>query len=108
MADSNLVAPFKYHSVRGWASPVRPVETLNRTQCEFVQHVLENLKCTSRFRTRQTATLKQLCCSNTVHPEGLSIVPQQERHMVDNNLVVTAMAQIRQIMQENSAAFVQE
>lgn len=109
--DSSLVAPLKYHSVRGLGVPLfGPVETLNRMQCEFVQHVFENLKMYFKINDPSDRDrLKQVVLQQYGFiPEGLSIVPQQERHMVDNNLVVTAMSQIRQIMQENSASFVQD
>lgn len=109
--DSSLVAPLKYHSVRGLGVPLfAPVETLNRLQCEFVQHVFENMKM--YFRVQDPADrdrLKQVVLSAYGFiPEGLNIVRKDERHQIDGNLVTTAMGQMRQIMQENSSSFVQD
>lgn len=109
--DSSLVAPLKYHSVRGLGVPLfAPVETLNRLQCEFVQHVFEQLKM--YFKINDPADRDRV--KNVVLqaygfiPEGLSIVPREQRHQIDSSLVESALGQMRQIMQENSASFVQD
>jgi ribosomal protein S17E len=110
-ADSTLVAPLKYHSVRGLGVCLfAPVETLNRLQCELVQHTFEQLKM--YFKIQDPADRDRL--KNVVLqaygfiPEGLTIVPREQRHQIDANLVETVMNQMRQVMQENSASFVQD
>lgn len=109
--DSSLVAPLKYHSVRGLGVPLfAPVETMNRLQCEFIQHVFEQLKM--YFRATDPADkdrLKQVVLSAYGFiPEGLTIVPRDQRHQIDANLVQTAIGQMRQIAQENSSSFIQD
>lgn len=109
--DSSLVAPFKYHSVRGLGVPLfAPVETLNRMNCEFIQHVFEQLKM--YFRANNPADrdrLKQVVlAAYGFIPEGLSIVPRDQRHQIDANLVESALGQMRQFAQENSSSYVQD
>jgi hypothetical protein len=109
--DGNLIAPLKYHSVRGLGVDLfAPVETLNRLRCDFVQAVFEHMKMyfkiqdpTDRDRLKQVV-LQQF----GFIPDGLSIVPRTERHVIDAALVDNAMAQMRGIMQENSASFVKD
>jgi hypothetical protein len=97
--------------VRGLGVPLfAPVETMNRLQCEFIQHVFEQLKM--YFRANDPADrdrLKQVVLSAYGFiPEGLTIVPRDQRHQIDPNLATTAISQMRQIVQENSSSFVQD
>jgi hypothetical protein len=108
--DGNLVAPKKYHSTRGLGVDLfAPVEQNNRTRCEFVAHVSETMKM--YFRKNDLVDrdqFKEIFLSQfTVLPKGLEIVPQDQRHQIDIKLVEEAMAQMRQLMQESSASFVQ-
>jgi hypothetical protein len=109
--DANIVAPLKLHSVRGLGVDLyAPVETLNRLQCELAQHTFEQLKM--YFKIQDPADrdrLKQVLVQQYGFiPEGLTIVPQTERHQVDSGLVVTVMDQMRQVMQENSSSYVND
>lgn len=110
-ADSSIVAPLKYHSVRGLGVKLfSAVETLNRLQCEEVQHVFETLKM--YFRIQDPADrdrLKQVVLqAYGFIPEGLQIVPRDQRHQIDPRLVESVMSQMRQVMQENSASYVRD
>lgn len=109
--DSSLVAPFNYHSVRGLGVDLyAPFETLNRLQCEFVQHVFEQLKMYFRIQDPSDRDrLKQVMLSQYGFiPEGLQFVKREERHQVDGGLVESAMGQMRQVMQESSSSFIQD
>lgn len=109
--DNNFVAPLKYHAVRGIGVDLfAPVETLNRLQCELVQHTFEQLKMYFRIQDPQDRDrLKQVVLSAYgVIPEGLNIVPAAERHQIDAGLVNQSMALIRQNMQETSSAYVSD
>lgn len=108
--DANLTAPLKYHSVRGLGVDLyAPVETLNRLRCEFVQSVFESLKM--YFKITEPADrdrLKQVVLQQYGFiPDGLNIVPREQRHQIDPGLVELAMNHMREIMQDNSSAFVQ-
>lgn len=107
--DGNFVAPFKFHCVRGIGVDLfAAVETLNRVQCETVQHTLEQLKMMFRITDpADKARLKQVVLDGLGFiPEGLSIVKKEERHQIDPNIVTMAMSLIRQNMQEASSSYV--
>lgn len=109
--DNNFVAPLKYHAVRGIGVDLfAAVETLNRLQCELVQHTLEQLKMYFRIQDPQDRDrLKQVVLSAYgMIPEGLQIVPRDQRHQIDPNLVNQSMSLIRQNMQETSSAYVSD
>ena len=108
--DNNIVAPLKYHSVRGLGQDLwSQVEISNRLRCEFLQAVFEHVKM--YFKINDPADrdrLKQVVLQQYGFiPEGLTIVPRDQRHQIDASLVDDALSQTRQLMNENSAAFVQ-
>lgn len=108
--DNNLVAPLKYHSVRGLGLDLyAPVETMNRLRCQFVQSVFEHLLMYFRIQDPSDRDrLKQVVLNQFgILPEGLNIVPREQRHQIDPQLVAEAQGQIRQIMQESSASYLQ-
>jgi hypothetical protein len=106
--DNNYVAPLKYHAVRGLGVDLyAPIETLNRLRCEFVQSVFEHLKMYFRIQDPQDRDrLKQIVLSQYgVLPEGLNIVPRDDRHQIDPRLVEEAMGQLGEIMQTNASSY---
>jgi hypothetical protein len=108
--DGNFVAPFKYHSVRGIGIDLfAPVEALNRIQCQTVQHTLESLQMLFKIQDpADKARLKSFVLEQFGYiPEGLTIVPRQDRHQIDPQIVELSMGLIRQNMQESSSGFVQ-
>lgn len=108
--DNNLVPRLKFHDVRGLGVDLfGPVETLNRLQCQLVQSTFEHLLMYFRIQDpNDRDRLKQIVLSQYgVLPEGLNIVPRQDRHQIDPNLVDNAMNQMRQYMQESSSSYVQ-
>ena len=108
--DNNLVAPLKYHTVRGLGIDLyAPVETQNRLRCQFVQSVFEHLLMYFRVNDPSDRDrLKQIVLSQFgILPEGLQIVPRGERHEINPQLVDEAMGQMKQIMQESSSSFLQ-
>lgn len=108
--DNSLVAPLKYHSVRGIGTLLYPpAETLNRLTCQAVQHVFQNLMTWFKINDpTDRDRLKQIILSQYgVMPEGASIVPQNERHQIDPKLLEFGVAQMRQNIAENSTSFTQ-
>jgi hypothetical protein len=109
--DGSLVAPLKYHSVRGLGVDLyAPVDTLNRLRCEFVQSIFEHLKMYFKIKdpADRDRAKKQVLQQYGFIEEGFEIVKREERNQIDPNLVQAGMAQMRQIMQESAAAFVQD
>lgn len=107
--DGNFVAPLKYHSVRGIGIDLyAPVEALNRIQCQTVQHTLEQLQMLFKIQDpADKARLRQFVLEQFGYiPEGLTIVPRDQRHQVDAGIVELSMSLIRQNMQESSSGFV--
>jgi hypothetical protein len=109
--DTNVVAPLLYHSARGLGVDLfAPVELINRLRCEMLWATFENLKMI--FRIRDPADrdrLKQVILGQLGFiPDGLEIVPREQRHQIDINLVNTALGQVKELMQENSASFIQQ
>lgn len=108
--DSNLVPPFKYHSVRGLGVALfAPVETNNRLRCQYVQAIFEHLAPLFEIRDPSDRDrLKQIVLQRFGFiPEGLKMIGRTERHQIDPGLVESGMAQMRDIMQDSSASFVQ-
>lgn len=108
--DNNLVAPLKFHTVRGLGIDLyAPVETQNRLRCQFVQSVFEHMLMYFRINDPSDRDrLKNIALSQFgILPEGLQIVPQAERHQIDSGMVGDAMNQMRQIMQESSSSYLQ-
>jgi hypothetical protein len=107
--DNNYVSPLKYHAVRGLGVDLyAAIETLNRLRCEFVQSVFEHLKMYFRIQDPSDRDrLKQIVLAQYgVLPEGLQIVPRDQRQEIDANLVQDAMGQLSDIMQTNAASYV--
>jgi hypothetical protein len=107
--DANLTAPLKYHSVRGLGVDLfAPVETINRLRCDYVWAVFEHLRML--FKIQDPADrdrLKEVVLQQFGFiPDGLTIVPRDQRHQIDPRLVDDAMSQMRGLMQENSSAYV--
>lgn len=108
VGDNSLVAPLKYHSVRGLGTMLYgPAFTLNRLRCQATQHIFQNLLTLWRVsdpvdRDRLKAILLQ---QYGIMPEGASVVPNNERHQIDARLLEFGMAQMKQNLAENSSSY---
>lgn len=108
IGDNSLVAPLKYHSVRGLGTMLYgPAFTLNRLRCQTVQHIFTNLLTLWRVtdpvdRDRLKAILLM---QHGIMPEGASVVPNNERHQIDARLLEFGMAQMKQNLAENSSSY---
>ena len=109
--DLSVDAPFKFHTERGLGYVLlEPTFYTNLTRCRMLQHVHDNfniwLKSTdnaekARVQVQEFGNLGVL-------KQGLSIVPQTERHQVQANLVEMAFAQLKQLTSEASAGYTQQ
>lgn len=109
--DLSAKPPFLYHSVRSLGFLImEPCFFTNLMRCRLVQHVFENFNIL--FRTSDPAgrarAQKIELFDRAFIPDGVGIVPQSERHQIDPNLLNSAMAQLRQLMQEASSSYTQE
>jgi hypothetical protein len=109
--DNSLCPPLKYHSVRGLGVMLyAQIEANNRFRNEFFEHVSLNLKTFLRIQNpvdRDRPKMLDLSQYSVV-PEGTSFIPNTDRHQIDSNLVEFAQSQVRQLMNEGSASYVQD
>jgi len=108
--DLNNKAPFLYHSIRSLGFLLmEPCFYTNLTRCRLLQHTFEqfNVWLRSVDPAGRARAQKVELFDRAFIPEGVSIVPQTERHQIDARLVETVMAQLKQLMAEASASYVQ-
>ena len=106
--DLNNKAPFMYHSVRSLGFALfEPCYWTDFTRCRLVQHTLDSFNIQIRVSDPQDRgrALIQTFQNLSVLKPGVTIVPNTERHMIDNNLVESTMAQTKQLQQEASTAY---
>lgn len=110
--DGNNVPPFMYHSIRSLAYLTYDlVWTMNRLQCQFTQHIFEQLMTmvrvqdpADRGRLSKVVLTPPFC----IIPEGLNLVAGNERYKADYNLIETGLAQYRQRIGDLTSAYTQQ
>ncbi len=110
-ADGSVVPPFRYHSVRSLGYLLYAVCHLqNRLRSKFNDSVFEQMLWFFRSNSDgdEEAMRKIEMHHMGVIPDGISWVPQAERHVVDRELLNSAMALNRQTMAESAAQFTQD
>jgi len=109
--DTSVVAPLKFHSVRGLGQSLySAANALNRFTSGLFQHGEEQLR--TYFRVSSPADKSR---QNVIElfqygiiEDGVSIVPESERHQINAALIESIQSQCRQNLSENSASFVQD
>lgn len=108
--DLNGDSPFKYNSVRSLGfSLLEPCFYTNLTRCRMLQHVHDNFNIWLKSNDpvdRARAAVQMFGNFGMVQP-GIEVVPQNQRHQVQAELVETTMAQLKQLQQEASASYTQ-
>lgn len=109
--DLNVDPPFKYHSVRSLGFELyEPCFWTNLTRCRLLQHTWESFNVW--LRNTDPAGKERAQMLNLFHkaflPEGVSIVPQTERHQIDPRLVSAVMQELRQLMSEAAVSYTQD
>lgn len=110
-ADGAVKPPFRYHSVRSLGYLLYAICHLqNRLRCKFNDAVFESMLW--YFRNVTDGDEEKLAKVDLHHlgiiPEGLSWVPGGERHTINEQLVMAAVIQNRQLMSEHSSHYVQD
>lgn len=111
VGDLSSKAPFLYHSVRSLGFLLmEPCYWTNLFRCRFMQHGFESMNAWFRLTdpAGRARAQKIEMFDRAVIPEGVSIVPQNERHQIDGNLVESIMAQLKQLQSEAGASYTQE
>jgi hypothetical protein len=109
--DGNNVPPFKYHSIRSLAWILYDLcWIMNRVNCQFTQHVMEQLMLLFRVQDPSDRDrLQQLILQGIVGilPDGLNMVKADERYQVNVGLVESLAASLNQKISENSSQYTQ-
>lgn len=109
--DLSGKTPFTYHAVRSLGFLLmEPCYWQNLTRCRFLQHVWENFNMILRGAdpTDRARAQKVELFDRGWMPEGVSIVPREQRHQIDPQLVEYAMSQMKQLMSEASGSYTQD
>jgi len=109
--DLNNKPPFLIHSIRALGFLVmEPIFHSNLLDCRFLQHVHEHMNAWIRVQDAQgKARAQKVDLYNMgVIPDGVSIVPQTERHQINPQIVAMAKQGMRELKQEASLAYTQD
>lgn len=109
--DLNNTPPFMYHSVRSLGFLLtEPCFWTNMARCRTLQHMFEmfNIWFKNVDPAGKSRATKVELFDRCFIPEGISIVPQSERHQVDPNLINMVMSQLKQLQAEASASYTQQ
>lgn len=109
--DASAVAPFRYHSIRSLGFLLYAVCHLqNRLNCRFTDSVFEALM--QYFRINNPQDVDRLQKVDLIDkgflPEGMQFVRPEERWQVNEQLVESLFAKLRQTMSDQSSSFTQE
>lgn len=108
--DLSNKAPFLYHSVRslGFAL-MEPCFYTNLARNRTLQHLLDQFNVWLRVSDpidKARAQVQEFGNFGVLRT-GVNVVPANERHQVDSDLIEMAMAQLKQLQQEASASYTQ-
>lgn len=109
--DNSLVPPLKFHSVRGIGTDnYSPAWALNMFRSDLFQHAKEQMRMYLRISDPADKGRENMVNLQQygILENGISFVPQAERHQIDVDLVDNVIAQCRQNVSENSSSYVQD
>lgn len=109
IGNCSNVAPYRYYSIRSIGYLLYGVCLIsNKIRCRFTDHIFQQLLTLFRnVSDDQREKLGMIDLQNFgVMPDGLSMVPAQERHAVDWNLILIGMNQNKQLMAESAQGFI--
>lgn len=110
-ANGAHVAPFRFHSVRGLGYRLfRPSITLDKMRNKAVEaFFIEMLQIFKNVAAEDREKLQMVFLHNMgVMPEGSTYLPQNERYRPELTTVMSGINQMRQLMSETSASYVQD
>jgi hypothetical protein len=109
--DGNNVPPFKYHSIRSLAFlTYELLWTMNRLRCQWTQHVFEQMLTIFRVTDpSDRSRLQQVVMDSPwgIIPDGLSIVPANERYAVNAGLVQNIRQEYANLVAQSSSTYTQ-
>lgn len=109
--DLNGTPPFMYHSVRSLGFMLHePCYWMNLTRCRTLQYTWENFNMLLRGGDggdRARAQKVELFDKGWI-PNDVTIVPREQRHQIDPNMVEMMLGQMKQLMGEASLSYTQK
>ena len=109
--DNSIVPPLKYHSVRGIGTDnYGPAWATNMFRSDLFQHAKEQMRMYLRISDPSDKSRENMVNLQQygILENGISFVPQAERHQINSDLVDNVIAQCRQNIAENSSQYVQD
>lgn len=109
--DLSTDAPFKYHSIRGLGFLLmEPTFYSNLTLCRMLQATMDDFNVWLRVQDNPDKARKQVqeFGNYCVLQSGVSVVPNTERHQVNERLAEFSLAQMKQRMGEAAASYTQD
>lgn len=109
--DNSIVPPQKYHSVRGIGAMIYSASwAMNMFRSDLFQHAKEQMRMYLKIEAPADKARENMVNLQQygIVEDGVSFVPQSERHQIDTPLVDNVLAQCRQNITDNSSAFVQD
>ncbi|HUD83434.1 MAG TPA: cell envelope integrity protein TolA [Candidatus Saccharimonadales bacterium] len=109
--DLSVDAPFLFYTERGLGNVLlEPTFHTNITRCRMLQHVNDNFNIWLRSsdNAEKSRVNVQTFGNLKVVKQGLTIIPQTERHQIQANLVEMTFQQLKQLTEEAAAAYVQD
>lgn len=104
-------APFMYHAVRSLGFLLmEPCYWSNLMLCRLIQHTFEQFNVWLRATDANGKARAQMVnlFDKAFLPEGISIVPKEQRHSIDVQLVEIVMSRMKQLQSEKSAQYTQQ
>lgn len=104
-------APFMYNAVRSLGFLLlEPCYWSNLMLCRLVQHTFEQFNVWLRVTDPAGKGRAQIInlFEKAVIPDGVSIVPKEQRHQIEPELVQMVSSRLKQLMGEKSAQYTQQ
>jgi hypothetical protein len=109
--DLNMAPPFYYNDVLALGHLLyEPCFWSNQIRCRLIQHLFEQMCTLLRIDTLagKEAAKAIILYDKGIIPEGVSIVPANERHQINMPMVESVQAQLKQLMAEATTEFTQQ
>lgn len=111
IGNCSNVAPYRYYSIRSIGYLLYGACMIqNKLRNRFTEHMFQSLL--TLFRNVSDDNREKIGAIDLhnlgVMPDGVSMVPAQERHVIDGNLILVGLNQGRQMMAESASSFVPE
>ena len=109
IGNCSNVAPYRYYSIRSIGYLLYGICMIqNKLRCRLFDHMFQQLLTLFRnVSDDNREKLQMIDLQNFgVMPDGVSMVPAQERHVADWNLIMMGLNQGRQLMAESASSFV--